>query len=567
MIVMKRLLLYLLGFMTVFLLTACGKQVLPESEGEGTGGDTTPEVPLPPAPADPLRILFIGNSLTVDATEYLPKLLVAAGIRNVYMARAYHGGYTVSGYNTNFTAAKICGVRYCGPGDLYWRGDDTLLHSLAGIVGEQEWGIITIQPHSAVEMWEDKDLESNVRSLISKIKAVHPDHVPAIGLNYSTVYAIGSSTLVDYFGNDQTAMYDACTKVCRHLMEACDIDFLMPSATAMQNLRSSQLNIPNGQDLSRDLIHVDYGIGRYTLACSSFGAIFEPRFDIKAEDLAIRMDWECRHPSGYATPVTYKNYLIAQKSARAAVDNPYSVTSMASEPLGTVPDASLTPAAEDFHTVSFPVEFPLGFGQQGYRFHYDKQASWRSEGIWFCQDQPYAYARMVWGPRYEGETLPYFLETISTSSKIGSPGFKGLWTGDCLEFNIPVASLPSGSVINLSFPLYGRQQPAFWDIEWWDEGKWKCNRSARTAGGFTCSCTFVSNLYSTQVSEDMVFSEGIRNGFVRVRLKVADGRYQNDTSSGKVVERSTPFVLDGVYGSPVYFYGGNAVETLRFVLK
>ena len=564
---MRRLPLLLFGLMTAVLLTACGKPDQPKPEGEGMEGEITPEVPLPPAPAEPLRILFIGNSLTVDATEMLPKLLVAAGIRNVYMTRVYHGGYTVSGYNANYQAANVCGVRRCGPGDLFWRGDDTLLHSLAEIVGEQEWDIVTIQPHTAVEMWGDPNLESNVRSLIEKIKAAHPDHVPVIGMNYSTIYAVGSSTLVEHFGNDQPAMYDACTKVCRRLMEVCGIDFLMPSATAMQNLRTSVLNQPKEQDLSRDLIHVDYGLGRYTLACSTFGAIFEPRYDVKAEDLVIRTDWTCRYPTGYATPVTGRNAPVAQKAARLALDHPYVVTDLSSEPLSSETGGETAALKEDFHPVSFPVEFPLGYGERGYRFHYDKQASWRSEGIWFAQDQDYAYAKMIWGPRPGGETFPYYLETVCTSNSIGSPGFKGLWTGDCLEFRIPVASLPRGSVIHVSFPLYGRQHPAFWDIEWLDGGEWKCNKTEKTAGDFTCSCTFVAHLYSTMVSEDLTFASGLRNDYVRIRLKVADGRYQNDTASGTVVERAAPFSNESGYFAPVYFYGGKPVESVKFTLK
>lgn len=72
----------------------------------------------PPLPAgkNPLKILFIGNSFTVDATEHLPGMLASAGITHVRMVRAYHGGYKLPEFFENYGAPDICTYYYCEPG-------------------------------------------------------------------------------------------------------------------------------------------------------------------------------------------------------------------------------------------------------------------------------------------------------------------------------------------------------------------------------------------------------------------------------------------------------------------
>ena len=72
----------------------------------------------PPLPAGgkSLKILFIGNSFTVDATEHLPGMLKSAGITHVRMVRAYHGGYKLPEFFENYAAPDICTYYYCEPG-------------------------------------------------------------------------------------------------------------------------------------------------------------------------------------------------------------------------------------------------------------------------------------------------------------------------------------------------------------------------------------------------------------------------------------------------------------------
>lgn len=100
----------------------------------------------PPLPAGgkSLKILFIGNSFTVDATEHLPGMLKSAGITHVRMVRAYHGGYKLPEFFENYAAPDICTYYYCEPGATKWENEGTLNRSLKSIVESDTWDIVTL---------------------------------------------------------------------------------------------------------------------------------------------------------------------------------------------------------------------------------------------------------------------------------------------------------------------------------------------------------------------------------------------------------------------------------------
>ncbi len=107
-----------------------------------------------------LKILFIGNSFTVDATEHLPGMLKSAGITHVRMVRAYHGGYKLPEFFENYAAPDICTYYYCEPGATKWENEGTLNRSLKSIVESDTWDIVTLQEHTgSYYAWEWDETE------------------------------------------------------------------------------------------------------------------------------------------------------------------------------------------------------------------------------------------------------------------------------------------------------------------------------------------------------------------------------------------------------------------------
>src|SRR5690606_17607013 len=113
--------------------------------------------------------------------------------------------------------------------------------------------------------------------------------------------------------------------------------------------------------------------------------------------------------------------------------------------------------------VNFPVVFPLGKTDDVANFTSTTQPQWESLGIWTNPEQPQAHAQWV----KVSDPVPTPTQTLETvnSGEISSPGIKGIWTGDYLEFVLPVKKFEAGTAVTLKFPMYTRQGPVFWNIE------------------------------------------------------------------------------------------------------
>lgn len=209
--------------------------------------------------------------------------------------------------------------------------------------------------------------------------------------------------------------------------------------------------------------------------------------------------------------------------------------------------------------VTFPVVWPLGKPEGNQTNNPTLQPRWISEGIWTSsQSQAYCFWHKESDPL---ETAKQTLEFVN-SGAISSVGIKGLWTGDYFEFVLPVKKFKANSTIMMSFPLYGRQEPVFWDIEYLDGGEWKCNRSMQTAydPNFSMECTFAARRGTANVRHTMVFTQPIASGELHIRLKVADGSVQANTDT-ECAKRTSPWLSNGAYGAPFYFHDATAEIT------
>lgn len=530
------------SFLCIFSLAACASVDNP-SEGK--------------IPDTPMRVLFIGNSFLVDASEFLPMMLKVAGISTVEMDRMYHGGYTLSSYNANYDNASVGGWMTYRPGYASWKGDNSYKHSVRDIVESGLWDCVLFNDGSSAGDIPTDEMLNDIDALISKIKAHQGDHPVKFYFVNTQPDGYGYSTLVEQYNNDQQAQFRAKSLKARTIVDKTAIDDVISTGAMIQNLRSSVVNIsPKGQDLSRDGHHLDYGIARYGAACTVFGKIFTPVYGVDFADIKIRTEWACKHPSLYCTPVTFENAPLAIKAAKAALEEPYLIISLASEPLGTVPDEAVE-VLDEVRTVEFPVVFPLGYKGGSARVTADTQSRLRSEGVWECSDQPQAYARWHWGPRDLKEQSYPYVNYLASQSKISSPEPLGLWDGDYWEFMIPVENFPGGTELHFYAPFYGRQNPVFWDMEYYDEGQWKVlDKKERTAYGHTCECSLVLGLGTTFIDEDIQFKSPIGKGWVRIRLKVVKGAWQVNTSTNTIDERTSPYIDSGSgkYAAPVYFH-------------
>lgn len=283
--------------------------------------------------AEEYKILFIGNSYTVDATEHLPGMIYAAGIKNIKLARSYHGGYSIQKYAANYDVPNIAAYHEKPLLLRKWikKNNNDLTKSLKDIVESDVWDMVVLQEatHNAFAAeWSDEEKKA-FDKIIGNIRTHQPDKdfkvafmmthaLPENQYKYNIIHEV--------FGGSQERMWQAVVDFTQKVMSETECTVMIPMGTAIQNLRSSSLNDPERMDMTRDYAHLDYGIGRYCASCTVFETLISPVTGITLENNSYRDDTENALMGYVTTPINDKNVPIARRAAHEAVLSPYTVT-------------------------------------------------------------------------------------------------------------------------------------------------------------------------------------------------------------------------------------------------
>ena len=268
----------------------------------------------PPA----LKILGIGNSFTEDATEYLPSLLKAAGLKSITVARIFNGGLSFQKHWENYTNNKpIYYYDKTDPQTNSWRFHKSEV-TFADALADEKWDIIVIQQVSD-DAGIHKTFQPYLNNLIKTILSKHPN--VHIAWHMTWAYSTNSSHpgFIKY-NNNQNQMYQAIIGATKKMEIHTGIRIIIPSGTAIQNLRATSLNNPPF-DLTRDGYHSDLGAGRYVEACTWYQTLIAPCFNIPITNNRFRVN-------AGNIPVTNENADLIQHAAQLAVKNKYEISNL-----------------------------------------------------------------------------------------------------------------------------------------------------------------------------------------------------------------------------------------------
>lgn len=268
-----------------------------------------PNHPLPQHP-DTLRILAIGNSFSDDATEYLPGLLEAAGIRNVILGRLYIGGCTLERHCNEFETQGHEYVYRKSVANCWETVKRYQEGSFMDGLGDEPWDIITLQQGSPKSgRWDSYDPWLPKLIGIVRQNCLNPN--AAIVWHQTWAYA------QDYYNRsfanytyDQDLMYRCIESCVRKLRKDYDIPVVIPSGVAVQNLRAGKLK--TAREFTRDGFHMDYKYGRYATACVWFETLIRPVFGVSVKGNAFRNQ-------GTENEITEKEARTLQKAAVRAI--------------------------------------------------------------------------------------------------------------------------------------------------------------------------------------------------------------------------------------------------------
>ena len=210
-----------------------------------------------------IKILAIGNSFSEDATQYLWDIMHDAGIEEVVIGNLYIGGCSIDTHwnnmSNNYGAYTFY---YNNSGTWEKQTSKTVLHALQ----LEDWDYITVQQVSQ-DSGNPQTL-GNLQNVLDYVNANKTNADAKIYWHMTWAYQFNSSHEgFAYYGKSQMNMYNAIISTFKdHVAKYDMISGAIPTGTAVQNLRTSYLN----DSINRDGYHMDYDVGRYTVALTWF---------------------------------------------------------------------------------------------------------------------------------------------------------------------------------------------------------------------------------------------------------------------------------------------------------
>ena len=296
-------------------LIMTGTQCSTEEPAPGPDPDNSPKRHELPAGKGMLKVLAIGNSFVEDPLAYLDDIVQASGIDCdrlcVYSA--------VVGYSSLQYWADRCQnddsvtiTRSSGKLDM------PVTQAPLNEILNQDWDVVTVQQVST-QAQDAQSLSQPLPYLVSQIRKCCPNKDVVIAFQQVWSYWwYENGTSLDH--------WEIITDVVKTTF-SYGVDMIIPTGTAIQNARATELNTPHG--LTRDSIHLCYGIGRYVAACTWFETRIAPVFAVSVSgNTAIHDITEDEQANSlYETAaVTSLNRSHCQQCAINAVKNPYIIT-------------------------------------------------------------------------------------------------------------------------------------------------------------------------------------------------------------------------------------------------
>ncbi|MBE6701158.1 MAG: DUF4886 domain-containing protein [Ruminococcaceae bacterium] len=206
-----------------------------------------------------IKVLAIGNSFSVDSMEYLWNMCNDAGAEEVVLGNLYVGGCSLDTHYQNITNNKTAYTYYKNTSGKW---ETTKNVALSTALQEESWDIITIQQVSGDS--GRADTYAVLSEIVNYVKENKTNPDAEILWNMTWAYAQNSTHgHFPRYNSDQNTMYSAITDAVQSaVLTNTDIEGVIPTGTAVQNLRSSYV----GDTLNRDNSHLSYSQGRYVAA-------------------------------------------------------------------------------------------------------------------------------------------------------------------------------------------------------------------------------------------------------------------------------------------------------------
>jgi hypothetical protein len=248
-----------------------------------------------PNPSDSIKILMIGNSFARDAGTYIHQIAAAEG-KDITVGVLYFGGGGLDHHVNSINSDSKPYIYYeNGAQKQYYA-------SLRDGLKMQDWDIVSMQQNS-VKTLKPETLNGDIDYIQNYVRAhcPNPDFRFIWHATWSYKFTLGGLMCEDAYEKKMEILSDK-------ILDRSEIAFFVPSATAIQNVKTSFI----GHDLHSDDLHLNAKgkyIAGYTWLASLTGYLPQT-FSYRTPDVTM----------------TDMEYAAIREAVANAIKNPLSVT-------------------------------------------------------------------------------------------------------------------------------------------------------------------------------------------------------------------------------------------------
>ena len=262
--------------------------------------------------AEPIRILGIGNSFTVDALEQHFQPILTAENKEAIVGYPYRGGTWLSQHDAWSNRTDTMPYNYREFRDGKFSSTGTGSYNMTMAMQKEPWDYVIIQSdHDSAGIVQS--YEPYLTNLIAFVHKYCSNPNVKIGFYMTWAYdSVSTYTSFKLYKNNTQTMYDSIINAAQRIMTTHPELFLIPCGTAIQNARTSYI----GQRMNRDGYHLNYNYGRYIASLCWYRAIF------------CTDSLQCAYQ-----PESISDYCanMCRAAVNAAYKQPYAITSLAKD--------------------------------------------------------------------------------------------------------------------------------------------------------------------------------------------------------------------------------------------
>ena len=262
--------------------------------------------PLPIKGAeDELNILYIGSSYGVDTISALADICRSVGLK-VNTADMYKSGATTAQYLDDVANNRTNVVYY----NNFDGTTSSASKTVQALVTQKAWDIVCIEDASVRVATLTDGYNTDYVKWVSYLRGLCTNPRVVFAFNVTWVYANNLA--------NQGKAYEQSYR----LMRQSGINIAIPTGQALALLR--QTNVNDGNNIYRDALHLDVGVGRFTAACALFFAVVNYAYGVGLDNCDLTGKWDTQGSPSSTNPtieVTNANRQTCIDCARMSIGN------------------------------------------------------------------------------------------------------------------------------------------------------------------------------------------------------------------------------------------------------